>query len=410
MAFNPIQNFQQGFSGGQQIRQQQQQNKITGLQNALAGQVQQGGFDPSSSVELQQLAALDPNNASRILSTYNGLSDSRKSAAFNDARKGIQLLEGGDGSGFLNLLSDRISNVERLGGDPSGVKSVLDTFVSGDIEGTLNQLRQTERIGMIETDSRGNPFLQDLTPKGDEGKVTANIADFLFHEKLIKSGKQEEADAFANKAGLSKLSPQEQAQLTLETAGLKQREKERTTRLGGFVNSGVGAADGVKNIRRSLELLKTVKTGGFDKAALAAKQMFGIESADEGELSNNLGTNVLSQLKTIFGSAFTEKEGLRLERLEAGIGKSPAANKRILEKALEMTTRAAKRGGRAAKELGDDFAFKEIELALDDALNSEFKFSQQAQAADAKSTVAPVQSTKQQGFTSPSGIQFTVGG
>ena len=210
-------------------------------------------------------------------------------------------------------------------------------------------------------------------------KPTANIADFLFHEKLIKDGKQDEADAFANKAGLSKLNPQEQAQLTLETASLKQREKERTTRLGGFVNSGVGAADGVKNIRRSLELLKIVKTGGFDKAALAAKQVFGIESADEGELSNNLGTNVLSQLKTIFGSAFTEKEGLRLERLEAGIGKSPAANRRILEKALEMTTRAAKRGGRAAKELGDDFAFKEIEIALKDALGSNFDFSQQTQ-------------------------------
>jgi hypothetical protein len=299
----------------------------------------------------------------------------------DDTRQGVRLLESGNVEGLFDLLNNREADVVRLGGDPSDVIEIKNQLLSGDVEGTLNTLKFAERTFI------NQGVLKDLTPKSEDGKVTANIADFLFHEKLVNSGKQGEADAFANKAGLSKLSPQEQAQLTLETAGLKQREKERTTRLGGFVNSGVGAADGVKNIRRSLELLKTVKTGGFDKAALAAKQMFGIESADEGELSNNLGTNVLSQLKTIFGSAFTEKEGLRLERLEAGIGKSPEANKRILEKALEMTTRAAKRGGRAAKELKDDFAFEEIQLALDDALNSKFSFSQQTQVAGAAQVV-----------------------
>jgi hypothetical protein len=310
------------------------------------------------------------------------LNDQRKGAMFQDARAVNSFLKSGQPEQALNTLSNRLGFIEQFGGDPTDTREIADLIARGDIQGATNLLDVVEKVGMQEVNqSTGNPFLQDLTPKGEDGKVTANIADFLFHEKLIKNGKQDEADAFANKAGLSKLSPQEQAQLTLETAGLKQREKERTTRLGGFVNSGVGAADGVKNIRRSLELLKTVKTGGFDKAALAAKQMFGIESADEGELSNNLGTNVLSQLKTIFGSAFTEKEGLRLERLEAGIGKSPAANKRILEKALEMTTRAAKRGGRAAKELKDDFAFEEIQLALDDALNSNFNFNQQTQAA-----------------------------
>ena len=41
---------------------------------------------------------------------------------------------------------------------------------------------------------------------------------------------------------------------------------------------------------------------GRAESILKEIQFFGIESADEGELSNNLGTNVLSQLKTIFGS------------------------------------------------------------------------------------------------------------
>lgn len=297
------------------------------------------------------------------------LDDQRKGALFKDARTVNSFIKANQPEQALNVLSQRASLLEQIGGDTSDTREIADFIARGDMQGAVNLLDSVELAGVK------SGFLQDLTPKTKKGKVTANMADFLFHKELVEAGKQDEADAFANKAGLSKLSPQEQAQLALETAGLKQREKERTTRLGGFVNSGVGAADGVKNIRRSLELLKTVKTGGFDKAKLAAKQMFGIESADEGELSNNLGTNVLSQLKTIFGSAFTEKEGLRLERLEAGIGKSPAANKRILEKALEMTIRAAKRGGRAAKELNDNFAFEEIKLALDDALNSKFDFN-----------------------------------
>ncbi len=224
------------------------------------------------------------------------LDDQRKGAMFQDARTINSFLKSGQPKQALNVLSNRKNIIEQIGGDPTDTLEIADFIARGDIQGATDLLDSVDMAGVQ------SGFLQDLTPKTQGGKVTANMADFLFHEELVKQGKQDEADAFANKAGLSKLSPQEQAQLTLETAGLKQKEKERTTRLGGFVNSGVGAADGVKNIRRSLELLKTVKTGGFDKAKLAAKQFFGIESADEGELSNNLGTNVLSQLKTIFGT------------------------------------------------------------------------------------------------------------
>ena len=30
-----------------------------------------------------------------------------------------RFLESGDGEGFLNIVSDRLDNIERLGGDPS---------------------------------------------------------------------------------------------------------------------------------------------------------------------------------------------------------------------------------------------------------------------------------------------------
>jgi hypothetical protein len=63
-------------------------------------------------------------------------------------------------------------------------------------------------------------------------------------------------------------------------------------------------------LRRGLDILKTLETGGVQAASLAAKKFFGVESADEGELSYLLGKAVLTKLRATFGAAFTvEEEG-----------------------------------------------------------------------------------------------------
>ena len=82
-------------------------------------------------------------------------------------------------------------------------------------------------------------------------------------------------------------------------------------------------------MRRGLELLATVNTGGIDNARLQIKKFFGVEGADEGELSANLGRAVLSQLRQTFGAAFTEREGARLDNLSARFGASTASNTRL---------------------------------------------------------------------------------
>ena len=146
--FNPLANFNQGLGVAQNIREAQRQNQIGALQQGIAQQTAQGGFNPNNSLEFQQLSALDPSSGARILSTFNSLDENRKKAAFQDARKSRKLLEDGNGQGFLDVVQDRINNVERLGGDSSGTRSVLDTFNSGDIQGTLQQLRNTEQIGV----------------------------------------------------------------------------------------------------------------------------------------------------------------------------------------------------------------------------------------------------------------------
>ena len=65
-----------------------------------------------------------------------------------------------------------------------------------------------------------------------------------------------------------------------------------------------------------------------------------------------------------FGAAFTAAEGQRLIGMEAGIGKSPEANKRLLGNALKMAERAAERGMKRAAASGDFETALEIQNAL----------------------------------------------
>ena len=76
-----------------------------------------------------------------------------------------------------------------------------------------------------------------------------------------------------------------------------------------------------------------------------------------------MGVAVLQQLKPIFGAAFTNAEGQRLERLMADFSKSRTTNVRLLDKAIEIAERAVKRSLRAAEEEGNDFEAEEIRRA-----------------------------------------------
>lgn len=148
-------------------------------------------------------------------------------------------------------------------------------------------------------------------------------------------------------------------------AGASESAKGSAKTRRGLIDDGLDAVSQIPTLRRTLELLDEVETGGIQsRAALALKQQFGIEGADEGELSANLGKAVLSQLRSTFGAQFTEKEGERLERIEAGFGKSTETNKRLIRSALDSVIRTARRGLRAAERDGDEFAAEEMRAAI----------------------------------------------
>ena len=169
-------------------------------------------------------------------------------------------------------------------------------------------------------------------------------------------------------------------------SGAGQIAKDTATRNSGYIESGIQAADALGTVKRGIELLDEVKTGGINNVALKASNLFGVTGADEGELSANLGKAVLSQLRATFGAQFTEREGARLAEIEAGFGKSTQANKRLLEQAQKILDRAARRGLAAAVETGDSFSADEIRKALNFSLSD--KPGQTDIAAAAKAEIA----------------------
>lgn len=153
----------------------------------------------------------------------------------------------------------------------------------------------------------------------------------------------------------------EQKVAAAKAVGQKQGEAQQD-----FAAMGVVAVDAMPDLYQTVNLLKKIETGGaINEVSLYVKRKLGIESADEGELSFQLGKNVLSQLRTLFGAAFTAKEGDTLATMEAGFGKNNGTNLRLIERAIGIAERSARRGLAAAKRAGDDFQADEIQKGLD---------------------------------------------
>jgi hypothetical protein len=138
------------------------------------------------------------------------------------------------------------------------------------------------------------------------------------------------------------------------TTGEQEISRAKSERVNARINKGVAASLAIPVLNRSLELLDTLETGGYDKVKYEIQSVFGVEGANEAELSNALGKSVLSQLKSIFGAAFSEAEASKLENMEAGFGKSTAGNIAIIKNALTLAESHYRRGLSDAFAIGDE--------------------------------------------------------
>lgn len=306
------------------------------------------------------------------------------------ANKVAPLVQSGDLPGIIAATENRIANELPAQGVPSNDSQELLTFLRDPSIPEAAKLQEVGRLaqgaisgavqaGVFEAPAQADPFTLSQGQKRFDptGKVIASgdpkvpqgvdgfTLDQVQSSKILPDGSTVQVfrdgstrvtgPQGAVLAGQDRENAVTKAQefgidVQSRRAGGRTDATETGRRNSALVKRGIAAAESTAIIRRGLALLDKVKTGGVAAISLAVKARLGIEGANEGELSNSLGKAVLSQLRETFGAAFTENEGKRLERIEAGFGKSVATNRRLLGQALRIAENTAKRASKVASE------------------------------------------------------------
>lgn len=313
------------------------------------------------------------------------------------------------------FLTQRIQEITARGGDPRDTIEALNTPFEQRQPILQNAVQIAQQAGALEGMPGSGPLAKAQKtssflirqPDGSTAiavgvfdpntkKLTTEIGqiDGEVISRIGETAAERQAREVATK-GAGKVAEQE---AIIQTAGQIVTVKKGAERQQTAINDAFSSVGALPTINRALELLNSVETGGIDQASLRAKQLFGVESADEGELSNLLSKAVLSQLRNTFGAAFTAEEGKSLIRIEAGFGKSPAANIRLLKNARAIASRAVDRGIRAAKRAGQTEDVKELQRLKKDILQPVTEASQAGQV--------PTVTTQAEFDALPSGATF----
>jgi len=352
MSFNPAMSFMQGQQAGQAMkdrRAEADEKRLRGLAAQLGEQ----------SEAYKELMVKNPEAAMKLKQTFS-TDDGGANALIDDAHSFLyHIATDPSGASAMTLLNNRIQNTPNWSGKTSKHSENLRNILA--TEGPEAAKANVENALAIMAGIKGG---------GKDGR-TSNQKDWATFQNLMSKAEDTgnpkdkvKAERYGRGVGFIRESEQEKSDIKVTQKEREAMVKANVVRKQGFIDSGIEMATGAANIRRALTLLDEVETGGFDNLALKARQLFGIEGADEGEVSSLMGKAVLSQLKPIFGAAFTAVEGEKLATLEAKFGRSSASNKRLLNNALKIIDRAARRGIAAAEDQEDFFTADEIRGAL----------------------------------------------
>jgi len=252
------------------------------------------------------------------------------------------------------ILEQNIIDVESRNGDATESRQALDMFNQGRFD-ELNQSldilhKQGVQTGFLKADAK----LQ----KGEKGTVF-DPAKGVFSVDPV---------AAQNQRDINKQNVEHKKQilaLEVEATKAKERVKGLAAREKTDIDNGLLAAQTMPILKRADKLLDIVATGKPAQMRLWAKKWFGVSPANETELDNLLGKQILKQLKPTFGSQFTAKEGDWLKDIEANFGKSTEGNRALIRQGMDLVKERASIGIEAANASQDKRTSDNIQGWLD---------------------------------------------
>mgnify|MGYP003634592236 CR=1 FL=1 len=330
--------------------------------NPQAAQALQGVIQTGNVAEIEAIQAEVDNGTrmARIVQSGESFQDKQKKLADMAANAAA---EGKDLTRFVEL-----SNMSEGQLDVELDKMLLQgTDISEITKAATGAGKKFTKGTGVRTDLGGGNFAI-VTPVLDEttGLVTNQVSAIPGElvSTIGETGEQLTTRRIGEAGGKAGAVADVAIETSEEIASEKKKGTAKQTRIQTEIDSGLTAADSLPTLNRSLDILERMETGGIDNAILEGARFFGVESAEEAELSNSLSKVVLSQLRTIFGAAFTAAEGERLISIEASFGKSTAGNLALLKQAKKLAERAARRGIKAAEKNGDQDLADEIREAM----------------------------------------------
>ncbi len=274
---------------------------------------------------------------------------------------------------FLSSIPEK--TIQDLGIDPQKIQSMaiddasinttiaqLEPIVKGQREQVSSRRSESLAGGRITAQELSDgtvrylEFGKEIPQDQVRERIEKAQQEFIQDQRELNTGRR--AGSLEAEADLAPIVTERKERAKTEAKGEESRAQL-------VIDNGVSASYQLPTIKRTIDLLDDIETGGIESVALRIKQVFGVEGEDEGELSANLGKAVLSQLRETFGAAFTQAEGERLERIEANFGKSPETNKRLLKNALSLSERKVKQALERARTRGDDETVAELEANMD---------------------------------------------
>ena len=328
------------------FNEQQQQNKINQLMNVYAP-LKSGNTD------------LAKSNLDELITAYRNSGNDIEAKSMETLKQNIELdPKGAETSSELFLFT-------ALGPEAFQKYLLQEQKTEAGLKGRFQPATEKGPDGTIwAMNDKGEVTVKDITGNVLEGEE-AKKAWLKSKEYGVKIA---EDTNYSRESG--KLSAQKgtKAEIQKEVTGAQKEAESQEARIQDIIDKGYSAAETTPILRRSLELMKGIKTGGFAGVKLKAKQYFGVQGADEAELSTNLARAAIAKLRQNLGAQFTERENKMLQRIEAGIGKSTQGNIRILEQSLTVANNSAKRAIRRARARGDKETVDEIEALMNESL------------------------------------------
>lgn len=328
--------------------------------NAFAFQRQRGGqtFGYGGSTLAGQIASDIPRNTENLRKTLIGLGASglqTQGESLADELRGLDLTapEG------QQAAIQRVMQV-----DPAAGAALEDAYANRELNRERYQYANATRYP-VGRDIYKNGTSVIYTDQSPDPIIVSNgerysLADGTTPEKMAELMRlaEDSGPAYAGMMAASEVAAR-------DTTGMQTS----------VVDVAMQAGPSLKNARLALALIDQVGDGsaGIGGSMRRMLQDFTGETLtdrqiQEGRLNRIMATVVLAQLKTVFGSQFTETEGERLADIEADISDNARLNAQLIRDAIDVTETYLKRGIAANAQLpggGNEFIGLDLQAMLE---------------------------------------------